>query len=131
MTWAKLDDRFHQHWKIRQAWRADHASIGLHVMAITYCAGAETDGFVDTGFVEEKLPNTRERTKAVRALVEAGMWRELDNGWVIHDYLDFHPSRAGLTDRRAKEAARKAAARAQGVQPDDEWIPNGRPVDAR
>jgi hypothetical protein len=122
MSWARLDDRFHEHRKVRQAWRQAPASVGLHVMALTYCAGFETDGFVDRAFVEEKLPAAKTRNAAVRALIEAGMWRELDNGWVIHDYLDYNPSRVQIAEKRAKYAERKS----QRLRVESERNPNGR-----
>jgi hypothetical protein len=122
MTWARLDDQFHAHRKIRQAWHQAPASIGLHVMALTYCACFETDGFVDTAFVTEKLPVKSARDAAVRALIECGMWRELDNGYVIHDYLDYNPSRAQIVERRAKDAERKT----HGVRKESERSPNGK-----
>lgn len=114
MTWAKLDDRFHENRKVKRAWRLAPASIGLHVMAITYCSGHETDGHVDIEFVEEKVPKDRERERLVAALLTAGLWERVDGGWQIHDFLTFNPSREQLDEkRRAKSDAGKKGAAAR------------------
>lgn len=112
MTWARLDDRFHSHRKVMRAWKHNRAAIGLHVLALTYTCGHELDGHVDTEFVELLLPRPSERRHAVTALVDSGLWTENGSGWVIHDFLKFNPSAAELREKREKEAARKAAARA-------------------
>lgn len=111
MTWAKLDDRFHEHRKVQRALRVEPASIALHVMAITYCAGHETDGFVDDEFVGRQPLKMTVRQRATGALEQAGMWERVAEGWMIHDYLDFHPSREELTARRVKDSERKARGR--------------------
>lgn len=108
MTWAKVDDRFHSHRKTREAWHASHASIGLHFLAMSYSAGQMTDGWIECGFVNEKLPNRRERDRAVSALEAAGLWERHESGWQIHDWLDYNPSRAEILAKRRKDSERKA-----------------------
>lgn len=111
MSWAKLDDRFHENRKIKRAWRRFPAALGLHVMAITYCAGHATDGFVDAEFVEEKMPRERDFARAVEVLVDAGLWEAVEDGWVIHDFLDYNPSRS---DREKQHQAKVEAGRRGG-----------------
>jgi hypothetical protein len=111
MSWAKLDDQFHSHRKAKRAWKEPRA-LGLHLLALSYCAGQLTDGLVDDEFVEEKVPNRRERDRSTHALVDAGLWTREDDGWRINDWLDYNPSREYVLDRRRKESERKAAARA-------------------
>jgi hypothetical protein len=112
MTWARLDDRFYSHRKVVRAWKLSRAAVGLHVMALSYTCSYELDGHVDAGFVETVLPKDRERQNAVAALVDAGLWHPNGDGWVIHHFLDYNPSAKELREKRDKEAARKAAARA-------------------
>jgi hypothetical protein len=81
-------------------------------MALAYSCGHEYDGEIDTEFVETLLPKDRERDGAVQALVDAGLWKPMKGGWVIHDYLKYNPSAAELAEKRRREAERKAAARA-------------------
>jgi hypothetical protein len=114
VAWARLDDRFHENRKVKKAWRRCPTAIGLHVMAITYCSGHLTDGLVDIEFVEEKIPKDRDRTAAVAALVDAGLWEPVDDGWRIHDFLEFNPSSEQLAEaKRAKSAAGKKGASAR------------------
>lgn len=107
MTWAKLDDSFHSHPKVRAAWYQCPASLGLHVLAITYAADHETDGVVPGWFVAGAFAKARELQAAVAALLGAGMWREHDDGYEIHDFLQYHPSRKALAEKRQAEAERK------------------------
>jgi hypothetical protein len=114
VAWARLDDRFHEHRKVKKAWRCSPASVGLHVMAITYCAGHGTDGLVDVEFVEEKVPKDRDRERMIAALVDAGLWELVDGGWVIHDFLEFNPSRAETDEQRTHVSRVRAEAGRRG-----------------
>lgn len=128
MTWAKLDDRYDDHRKTKRAWRLHRATIGLHTMAITYCARHELDGVVDIEWITDKLPATKEREKVLAALVECRLFDPIDaDHYRVHDYLDHNPSRAQLETRRRSDAERKAKGRqAQsqetpaGVQPESD-----------
>ncbi len=113
MSWAKLDDQFHAHRKATKAWRGHPRALGLHLLAMSYCAGHLTDGLVDDEFVEEKIASAREREQATTALVEAELWAREHDGWRINDWLDYNPSRADTLEKRRKEAERKAAGRAR------------------
>jgi hypothetical protein len=107
MAWAKLDDRFHGHPKIRVAWRREPVAIGLHALALSWVAQYDEDGRVSPEFVADQLPDEDERTSAVSALVESGLWEPNGYGWMIHDYLDYNPSREQIVQRRAADSARK------------------------
>jgi len=113
MTWAKLDDGFHSHPKVREAWYRCPASIGLHVIGITYAADHETDGVVPSWFVAGLFQKPKELESAVSTLTELGMWESHADDFVIHDFLDFHPSKAALKKRRDAEAERKRKERAE------------------
>lgn len=112
MPWAKLDDHFHDNPKVRKAWRSCSASLGLHIMALTYSSAHLLDGHVGTEFVADQIPTQRHRDAAVHALVDAGLWTPNGDGWNIKDYLEFNPSRASV---EAKRKARSEAGRAGGL----------------
>jgi hypothetical protein len=99
MAWAKLDDGFHAHPKVMQA---GLAATGLHVLAISYCSRYLTDGHVSAEFVRQVA--SRNASKLVSKLVEAGLWEvrdeKPDSGWIVHDYLDYNPSRAEVIAAR-------------------------------
>lgn len=117
MTWVRFDDQFSIHRKI---FGLKDALFRLHVEAIFWCARNTTDGVIR----RQELRQIGTRAKPARAaqLVEAGLWHEAgavcsdcevalteahtklpDDGWVLHGYLTFQPSRAKvLADREAK-----------------------------
>jgi hypothetical protein len=106
VAWFKGDDEAHSRPAENRAWRASHASIGLHYLASSWVAYHLTDGVVDAFFVEEKLPDPAERQEAVDALVREGLWRPRKaGGWEIVDWLKNNPSGKQVKDRRAKRAA--------------------------
>jgi hypothetical protein len=122
MSWAKFDDRYDDNRKIKKAWRASKASVGLHAMAITYCSRHETDGLVDVEWLIEKLPQAKERNAAVSALVDAGLFAPVDGEmFQVKDYLEFNPSSAKLAEKRRKDSERKRG----GIQADSAGNPNG------
>lgn len=110
MSWARLDDRFHGNRKIRRAWKQSRAAVGLHVLAITFCAQQETDGHVDDDWLEGVLPAVREREQVVGVLVEHGLWHRNGDGFVLNDYLAYNPSKAQLDAKRQRERARRERA---------------------
>lgn len=120
MTWLKIDDAFYDHHKIRGL---SLSAFALHVGGMVLAARLESDGVV----TEPQLwalarPGLTQPGKVVAELEDAGLWRRVPgrNGsvwWEIHDFLLFNPSRAEIEARRAKDAERKAAARAKKADP--------------
>lgn len=110
MPWARLDDKFFTHPKVRKAWRHKPA-IGLHALALSYCMCHGTEGHVSTEFVDDQIPDPGERDAAVAALVDAGLWKVNGDGWIVHDFLHYNPSNADVAARRESDRKRKAVAR--------------------
>lgn len=109
MPWVKLDDTFDQHKKVR---KAGLEAIGLHARALAH-AGREMDGgHVDPEWVEERAGR---RGKALVAkLVAVGLWEPNSDGWIIHDFNEYNPTREEWDAERAKRsAAGKRAASAR------------------
>lgn len=125
MPWAKFDDRRHENPKLRQA---GLECDGLDARAITYCAGQLTDGFVPTASVQMLAGVTRWRRLA-KKLEEVGRWDRDDDrdGWWVHDYLEYNPSKADIeADRQAKRQRAVSGARARWgdrVAPDASSMP--------
>jgi len=103
MTWAKLDDHFPFHRKIRPI---SDAAFRLHVSAICWCCEHLTDGHVEHDEVA-LCSDVKKPAAAVAELVKRGLWHETDTGWVIHDFLTYNGSRASMVAAREKEARRK------------------------
>jgi hypothetical protein len=116
MPWAKLDDRFHTNPKVLKVWTTNPAALGLHALAMSYCAGEQTDGMVPEAFLMLMMPTTKARAEAIRTLTDAGLWKKLGEAYVIHDWLEYNPSRASVEarSRERREAGRKGAAKRWG-----------------
>ena len=120
MPWAKFDDRFNQHPKVIAA---GPLAIALHMRAIVYSAQYLTDGvirrrtlrhIIDWGDDEDDFGGRPPSNIALaKRLVNAALWEEAGDGegWVIHDYLDYNPSRE---DAERLKAARTEAGRKGG-----------------
>jgi hypothetical protein len=106
MPWGRLDDSFDSHRKVR---RAGNEATGIYARALSYCAGALTDGHVDPEWLEERTG--KRAVKVGELLVVAGLWEPNSDGFVIHDYLEFNPSRSEILERRAADSRRKAGGR--------------------
>ena len=110
MGWAKFDDQFTDHPKVVAA--GPMAEL-LAMRAVIYCARYETDGHVQAAQLPRLTVGITSPKKQVRALVDAGLWTVDDDGdgWWVHDFLDYHPSRADKDEERAKARERMAKAR--------------------
>jgi hypothetical protein len=103
MAWIRIDDRMPYHPKViglsAEAFR-------LYVASLCYAGGHETDGFIPAS----ALPVLWGTARTAAELERAGLWEPTDGGWVIHDYLQYNPSRADLEDARRRRADAAAAA---------------------
>jgi hypothetical protein len=132
VSWARFDDLYDDHRKVKRAWKRHPRAVGLHAMAVTYCARHETDGVVDPEWLEEKLPAVRERDATLTVLVDCGLFEPLDDDhYLVHDYLDFNESRADAEARRRRDADRKRGGKANGFHKESERNPNGIPADSK
>ena len=103
MTWLKTDDRYPEHRKVR---RLTDGAYRLHHTAMCACAKDETDGLVTSEDIADMEHGARLR-KYIPALVSAGLWEEIDGGWLVHDFLDYNPSHADLEAKRARDRERQ------------------------
>lgn len=109
MPWVRFDDQFPIHRKVEVL--SDRA-FRLHVRAIFWCARNLTDGFVHRRELSVVAGRMRGPGKCVAELVASGLWIEQQDGWIIHDYLDYQPSRERVL---ATRDARTQAGRKGGV----------------
>ena len=103
MTWARFDDGFPGHRKIR---RLTDGAYRLHTTAICHCAHDLTDGFVTPEDITE-MESIRQPEKRIAELVKADCWAVAVGGWMIHDYLDYNPSREQVIAERESARERK------------------------
>jgi hypothetical protein len=113
-----MDDRFHENLKVKRAWKGSPSSVGLFTMSVTHSAGNLLDGFVPLEFVESLFRRDRDQDAAVAALVDNGLWVEVEGGWDIPAFLEFNESRAeteAKRERNSKNGRRGGKARAKRV----------------
>ncbi len=110
MTWVKLSDDFATHPKV-----IGLSDAALRALIESYCYAARhrTDGHVPAPVLKRIAPR---RTKT--ELVDAGLWdTNGDGGTVIHDYLEYNPSRAELDEKDARiSEVRREAGRIGGLR---------------
>lgn len=115
MSWAKFDDRYDDHPKLKRAWKENRATVGIHAMAITAACRHETDGVIDDLWLEEKLPAKKEREQVLGILVKLGLFEDLGDGnYAVHDFLTYNRSKQDAEEKRRKDRERKAAHGAKG-----------------
>lgn len=123
MVWARLDDAILDNPKIV---KAGVFGFALHVAAITWCCRNLTDGLVPYARVTALLTLGRVNIDASNPLaladgprsmagdegldpydvadhlVDVGLWSRVEDGYQLHDFLEYNPSRARvLVDREA------------------------------
>lgn len=98
MAWVKLDDGFYDNAKIL---RVGLTAAGLYVAGLSYAGRKLTNGFLADVAVTMLVGDAG--TTLPGRLIEAGLWRPVEGGYQIHDYLDYNPSAAQV------KAARNAA----------------------
>lgn len=111
MPWFKVDDHLHAS---RKAAKAGVAAMGLWVLAGSWSAAEELDGFVP-GYMVARLGATQE---AADALVFAGLWvlaeHDGEDGYRFHQWDEYQPTRAQLEAKREEARERMRRARARG-----------------
>lgn len=133
MAWIKIDDQFADHPKVRSV---GPFGAALQVAAFCHCGKYLTDGFLSFAVAEALAQalackfgtqdgkvwtpaltcgmvgrDAREMDWA-KIMVDARLWDEAPGGYVVHDYLDYNPSKEEVL---AQRAARSAAGRAGGL----------------
>src|SRR3954470_5190002 len=123
MTWLRIDDEFPEHKKVMALKGA--GAKWLHLVALCQSARNLTDGHVDPQRLKVvcAIADVPRAANCVKQLVDAGLWVEEGDGYIIKDYLDYNPDAETVKAKREqrKEAGKKAAqARWGGNEPHDE-----------
>lgn len=112
--WARLDDLFPWHRKVR---RMSDGAFRLHITGVVACARDLTDGIVTADDIDD-FPPMRGVEKRLDELVQRDLWHPRGHAcekceqppagaWVIHDYLDWNPSKAQVEEDRAAARERQ------------------------
>lgn len=108
-SWVRLDDSFSEHPKVVQA--GDRAAW-LFVCGLLYASRTLSNGFVPASQVS-RLCSLRDTQALAKRLVSVGLWVEVEDGYVIHDYLEHQRSAAQVKEERRKSAERVKKHRAK------------------
>lgn len=126
MTWVRVDEEFSHHPKVLNA---GPLGMAMQIAALCYCNKYLTDGFIPERVVPTLLDlrglgmrmwtgdligggEDAEWGLVVEDLLSAGLWMEVPNGYVIHDFHDYQPSKDEVLELREK---RKEAGRRGGL----------------
>jgi hypothetical protein len=122
VAWLRIDDRVRTHPKIAEA---GPAAAWLWFCGICYCREHLTDGVIPRSVVSSLAMNLPLPLKHAERLVAVGLWHETENGngYTVHDFLDWNPSRADVDANRKADLERKR--KHGGVRLDSERIPSG------
>lgn len=140
MTWVRLDDQIDEHPKIAQV---GPLGMAMFVAGLAYCNRNETDGRIPWSAARSLLhyeflgskdhTGQRKRYKiayvsgpvgddataefVIDLLLDAGLWEEIDGGYMIHDFADYQPTKAHIeSERSKKQAAGQAGGLARAKQ---------------
>lgn len=115
MGWVKLDDGFFRNPKVLRVGRDAKA---LYLAGLCYSGSSLTDGFIPTNAtrglaVDIEIGSPK---KAIAQLVDAGLWVEVGDGFMIHDYLEFNQSAEKVHAIRDAAKDRMHRSRSQNVR---------------
>jgi hypothetical protein len=132
MVWAKIDDAILDNPKVA---KAGIFGFALHVAGIAWCCRNLSDGQIPYSRVTALVTRDRVRFDVANPLaladgpssaetkegldpylvadhlVRCDLWRRTEDGYEIHDFLVYNPSRAETEKRREAELARQKKSR--------------------
>lgn len=97
--WVRVETKFISHPKV-----LDIGPLGeaLWLRGLCYAGEQLTDGFIPNSFI--KRMGDMKATAVAARLVAAGLWEEVQDGYRIHDYLDWQRSRDEANEISSKRA---------------------------
>lgn len=104
--WFKMDDKFHSSKKLMKiSKRARFGAAGLWSIAGSWCGEQLTDGFVPQYMLEAWGPPP----SASKALVEVGLWANVDGGFQFVNWAEYQPTKADVERDRTRNRERQQA----------------------
>jgi len=123
VPWVRFDDQFTIHRKVDGL---SDAAFRLHASAIFWSARNLTDGFVSREDLDGVTARVRTPARFAAECVRRGVWHDAreqclsekcpgpvaEDGWIIHDYWEYQPSKAQVMRDRDASAKRQKKWRA-------------------
>ena len=104
MAWARIDDNFFNHPKVRNAGKD---AVIFYLAALCHSNAFLTEGFIQDAMIEligvqsfQKKP-----VQLAERLVDCGLWERVDGGYLIHDFLKYNHSKAEVEEIKSKKSA--------------------------
>lgn len=118
MPWLRIDDRVRTHPKIVAA--GPDASW-FWFCGICYCREHLTDGFIPQGILASLCPGVglAAARRLAAKLVAENLWHKTEDGYRVHDFLDWNPARDVVMAKRKEERDRKERERKGSVRADN------------
>lgn len=110
MGWLKVDDKMPRNPKILAG---DIETAWYYACALTHAAEQLTDGFIARSAVPLVAPHIADPCSVAERCADLDLFRRVEGGYEVPDYLEYNPSRAETITKRAKEAERKRSSRAE------------------
>jgi len=142
MAWVKIDDHFPDHPKVVSA---GPLAAWLYVAGLCYCNRLLTDGFIPFSQVDRLSPHRADQDprdspfKLAELLCGLELWTEGNrkgvNGYFVHDYRKYQPSRKNVLRERQQNKGRQTRFRngarngvTSPLAPRDKAVNNAGPV---
>ena len=111
MAWVRLDDEFPDHKKVAGL---SNDAFCLHVTAMCWVAKWQTDGKLPGKLLGKLGWRCQDPASAAAELVTANVWEITPEGWEIHDFTQYNPTKEQIEALAAtRSAAGKAGAMAR------------------
>jgi hypothetical protein len=106
MTWGRKDDQGPHH---RKARRVGLDGWGLHDCGIAYCNRYLTDGRIPKDDLPDVWPwdSVTPLVTIITRLIDAKLWHDDGDHWVVNDFLVYNPSRASVMAKRKQNRERQ------------------------
>ncbi len=103
MAWARIDDNFFNHPKVRKSGKD---AIIFYVAALCHCNAFLTEGFIADDMLDLVGMQAFQRRPKELAdrLVECDLLDRVEGGYLIHDFLDYNYSRTQIEEIKSKRS---------------------------
>ena len=127
--WGRLDDGWHSHPKVVSV---SPGARGLDASAISWCGQHLTDGKIRSAQLPAVMPGPRrdELVAFAEELVDVGLFERNGDGYLVHDFHDYNPTREKVLKDRGAARDRMSRVRANKPRTSGEVRPP-RPVPSR
>lgn len=107
--YVQLVNGFYGNEKVQELARSGRMdAVGVFCMSLAYCGDHLTDGFVPRRAMLYVIGATGEQ---IGALCDVGMFEEVEEGWLIHDYTAHNRTKEQVLHARADAKERKSKSR--------------------